>query len=1392
MTDIASSETEHLDFGNLEASGRNEHASINNQQLQQTSKPRPSHRLPEEPSTTLLVPPPRSALRPGRNSMIAEEARRRSREQEGLDLQQSQLEPTFGLNLGSSHPIAAPPATRQQLPKMLPTLHLAPESEMVPVLRTPSFSSLSQLLEALGSTPDLNSVLGVVDEFEDEFDRERETEHLVSDTLATALYTSYTGPVAAYTDSVGADTPNAGHTPTMESAHTLIQSTRFPKDKELPLPPSTLPLSLPIKSRLRTDNRLELSEDRSAMSSQQRSEEDSTTAPPIPAPAITKRQHALLELLTSERAYASDLALIRDVYMRLASGHPPSFGFSCTRPVSGSEISNPGSSSSSESTKSSSGTCSSLSSRTVSTISTSDVSVSSLCPPTIQLNVPSIQLNVPTFTQIVGPLTDSKVPTHLSSLRPVGEPPLSVADTRIIFRNISELAVLSDMLVSKLEIAIEEGGKGVGEIFLEVVPLFAPPYTTYITAHPRALAHLDALNTPPQLTPQFSRWLKESKELVEAHTHAWDLPSLLIKPVQRLLKYGLLLGAVISATPEPLVIVTSESIGEAFGKLREGTEGLDKLREAKQKVEEVARAVNEGRRRVEVVREVLGSGHAKDGPGAGGVGSMGIPKVGVVNASVSRMRSLRTPKPLASSAKSPSKQKGFIHVSEIEPDSENAEAALLVALESRLKSHITTLSHLARDAFGYARTLHTLFGALVKWGWAFSGVIGVTVSPELSQNNSSLNITPPSSPDTLGTGQSEAFDAFLSLCTGLVDLVQELEHELHAHILPSLQSLKGTSIAPLKLLSALHTLQPLHMHLLHLPITRKNRPPEALLQASQSYVALRGQLALELPVYVKLLERGIDGVVLDLARAMEAFWRVVMERWGELWDALQVEGEGLEAGGAGATRDNMEHADRPAGGGETVRVWRERWGDVLGVLGSLAIVNPPRKMERLRPVIPQYQIPQQVQHRTSPQQGAKPTNFAAVIGPLDSQVSPTHPRQHQRQGSYDARYASKESYDGRSRRDETKYAREKEYDARHSSGSGSYDTHYRSNDPHSSQNSYDIRNSQSSYEPRSSQNSYDHRSSQSSSSSFNPASRASHSHPNSYDITGRRRSGSTNNIPTGPIVRKLSDESLRSGKSGKSGKSYKSNLSPGANTWRMIEDVPPMPSALQLPSQSRSGVSPPRLKPTRMKSLPGPIISNIPFGLDPPPSPSSFATFDEEQEDNDRDRGRVQQRRPSLKSKITDTFRPSHHRTRSSSVKSLGAPSSLAPSYYTTDSALPAYQMPPTPTRTQSPHTPTRRTTDLQGLRALYQCAAIHMCIPPAGVSYRGLPFFELRSGDTFDVLREYGHPSTHPDLPLYVDDGEDCLLLVRELVDADGGGRDAKVRGEVGWALASFLVPLD
>jgi hypothetical protein len=45
-----------------------------------------------------------------------------------------------------------------------------------------------------------------------------------------------------------------------------------------------------------------------------------TNSPPDAASSVSKRTHALLELLSSERAYASDLALIRDVHIPLALG----------------------------------------------------------------------------------------------------------------------------------------------------------------------------------------------------------------------------------------------------------------------------------------------------------------------------------------------------------------------------------------------------------------------------------------------------------------------------------------------------------------------------------------------------------------------------------------------------------------------------------------------------------------------------------------------------------------------------------------------------------------------------------------------------------------------------------------------------------------------------------------------------------------------------------------------------------------------------------------------------------------------------------------------------------------------------------------------------------------
>ena len=50
------------------------------------------------------------------------------------------------------------------------------------------------------------------------------------------------------------------------------------------------------------------------------SEASSSVSPAPTPPTMSKRTHALLELLSSERAYASDLALIRDIHIPCALG----------------------------------------------------------------------------------------------------------------------------------------------------------------------------------------------------------------------------------------------------------------------------------------------------------------------------------------------------------------------------------------------------------------------------------------------------------------------------------------------------------------------------------------------------------------------------------------------------------------------------------------------------------------------------------------------------------------------------------------------------------------------------------------------------------------------------------------------------------------------------------------------------------------------------------------------------------------------------------------------------------------------------------------------------------------------------------------------------------------
>ncbi|KAJ7782089.1 hypothetical protein B0H14DRAFT_3585661 [Mycena olivaceomarginata] len=436
--------------------------------------------------------------------------------------------------------------------------------------------------------------------------------------------------------------------------------------------------------------------------------------PPQPAPTspstLSKRQHALHELMSSERPYASDLTLILEVHIPLADG------------------------------------------------------------------------------------------------------PMTADDVKIVFGNIGELAELSDVFCEALERTIgsaledpDATDDHIGELFLRYAPELEGPY-----------------KQPPELTA----YHQKTRDLAVSLSHAWDLQSLLIKPVQRLLKYSLLLTAIIDATAST-------------------HPDRPHLVNARTTMEEVACQVNEGRRRAEVVKEVLTA--PKKPP------------------TLLRIKSFRAP-----------------------VGDPNSDAARVDRMAAELARIDVFAQQLARTAQEWARAADAAALALLAWANSFSAAIGLSSAV-----------------------RSEAFDTFLATLTdSILPLSSGLLPAIAADLLAPLARLLASAAQPRQLLASMAEHAPLHHHLLTMPLSAKNRPPPALLSASAHYLALRTQLAAELPAYLAVLHRGLSAPVRRLASLQAGFFEEARDAWAGLWDMLRVEGE------------------RNGGGEETVGVWRARWGDV--------------------------------------------------------------------------------------------------------------------------------------------------------------------------------------------------------------------------------------------------------------------------------------------------------------------------------------------------------------------------------------------------------------------------------------------------------------------------------
>jgi RhoGEF domain len=184
---------------------------------------------------------------------------------------------------------------------------------------------------------------------------------------------------------------------------------------------------------------------------------------------------------------------------------------------------------------------------------------------------------------------DVIVNTYLRSLR-LQEKLLSAADLQAIFSNVEQLLIINTELLKSLEVqtpraqqdgdaatptsAADANQVSVGDAMLRIGQ-FLKAYTTYCSNQERAVELLLAMNAKSERLAEVLDYCKGTAE-----ARNLDLPSYLIKPVQRVCKYPLLLRELIKCTPED-------------------HDDYDKLRRAQSMMQQTVLFINEGKRTAE-------------------------------------------------------------------------------------------------------------------------------------------------------------------------------------------------------------------------------------------------------------------------------------------------------------------------------------------------------------------------------------------------------------------------------------------------------------------------------------------------------------------------------------------------------------------------------------------------------------------------------------------------------------------------------------------------------------------------------------------------------------------------------------------------------------------------
>ncbi|KAG0193849.1 hypothetical protein DFQ28_003001 [Apophysomyces sp. BC1034] len=170
--------------------------------------------------------------------------------------------------------------------------------------------------------------------------------------------------------------------------------------------------------------------------------------------------------------------------------------------------------------------------------------------------------------------------------------PLNKNDVRRVFSNLLAIIKLEDELVPRLEIACQSSCGDdieIGGVFRDMMDRLADVYAEFCKRHQDAIIKLQEFENRPGVDV----FLRNCETRMQGRTTCWDLGSLLIKPVQRVLKYPLLLRELCGCTPtyhpDHMQLVAAaremEQVAEHINEMKLRKDMVDKIVNEKKKPE---------------------------------------------------------------------------------------------------------------------------------------------------------------------------------------------------------------------------------------------------------------------------------------------------------------------------------------------------------------------------------------------------------------------------------------------------------------------------------------------------------------------------------------------------------------------------------------------------------------------------------------------------------------------------------------------------------------------------------------------------------------------------------------------------------------------------------------